>query len=109
VIPVRLGLHADAGYRSELALDSEQPLDQALRFLIAALAEVLVSDSSVRVDEVQRRPVMIVESAPDRVSIVDRDRIVDRSLVRCPTHRSIWCSNENSGVWTPITISPSPR
>jgi hypothetical protein len=37
----------------ELALDAEQPLDDALRLLVASFAEVVVADDAVRVDEVQ--------------------------------------------------------
>ena len=39
-----------------------------------------------RVDEVERRPVVVVEGAPDRVVVVDRDRVVDRSLLDRPPH-----------------------
>ena len=49
------------------------------RFFVASFAELLVADDPLRVDEVQRRPVVIGERAPDRVVVVDRDRIVDRS------------------------------
>jgi hypothetical protein len=33
---------------------------------------------------------------------------IPRSFVACRT-RSISCSNENSGVWTPMTTNPSSR
>src|SRR5271166_2145363 len=33
LVPFGFGFYADAGHRSELARDSEQPLDEALRFL----------------------------------------------------------------------------
>ena len=109
VVPVGLRLHAEALDRDELALDAEQALDHALRFLVASFAEVVVADDAVGVDEVERRPVVVVEGAPDRVVVVDRDRVVDRSLLVACRTRSISCSNENSGVWTPITTSPSSR
>ena len=48
--------------------------------LVASLAEVLVADEAAAVDEVQRRPVVVVEGAPDGVFVVDRDRVVDPSL-----------------------------
>jgi hypothetical protein len=70
---------------------------------------VVVSDDALRVDEVERRPSIVVEGAPDLVVVVERDRVVDpRSFVACRT-RSISCSNENSGVCRPITTSPSSR
>ena len=43
---------------------------------------MLVADDAVAVDEVQRGPVMVVEGPPDRVVAVQRDRVVDRSLLR---------------------------
>jgi hypothetical protein len=73
------GLHADPFDGDELALDAEQLLDDTLGLLIATLAKVLVDDDAVGVDEVQRRPVMVVEGAPDGVVVVDRDRVVDPS------------------------------
>ncbi|MCY1401498.1 hypothetical protein D9M71_166180 [compost metagenome] len=39
-----------------------------------------MADASVGVDEVVRRPVLVVEGAPDRVVVVDGDRIVDAEL-----------------------------
>ena len=51
----------------------------------------------VGVDEVQRRPVVVGEGAPDLVVVVDRDRVVDRSLVVARRTPSMSCSKENSG------------
>ena len=70
----------------ELALDAEQPLDHALRLLVAAFAEVVVADDSLGIDEVQRGPVVVVECAPDRIVVVDCDRVVDLSLGRRLPH-----------------------
>ena len=109
VVPVGLRLHAEPFDGDELALDAEQPLDDALRLLVASFAEVVVADDAVRVDEVERRPVVVVERAPDLVVVVERDRVVDPSLLVACRTRSSSCSNENSGVWTPITTSPSSR
>ena len=59
------------------------------------------------VDEVVRRPVLVVERAPDRVVVVDRDRIVDLEIRR-PRFLtlSMFLSNANSGACTPITTRP---
>src|SRR4051812_22992468 len=81
VIPVGRGLYAKPFDRDELAIEAEQPLDQPLRLLVASFAEVLILDDALGVDEVQRRPVVVREGAPDFVVIVDRDWVVDRSLV----------------------------
>src|SRR5436190_8160923 len=84
--PVGLRLHAEPFDGHELALDAEQPLDEALRLLVTPFAQVLVADDAVRVDEVERRPSIVVESAPDVVVVVERDRVVDRSLLRGLPH-----------------------
>jgi hypothetical protein len=86
VVPVGLCLRADPFDGDELTLHAEQPLDDALRLLVASLAEVVVADDAVRVDEVERRPVVVVERAPDLVLVVERDRIVDLSLGRREPH-----------------------
>ena len=72
---------------SALALDAEQPLDDALRLLVASLAEVLVADDPVGVDEVERRPVMVGEGAPDRVVVVAGDGVVDVPILHRLPHQ----------------------
>jgi hypothetical protein len=61
VVPVGRRLHADPFDGDELALHAEQTLDDALGFVVATLTEVLVADDAVRVDEVERRPVVVRE------------------------------------------------
>src|SRR5258705_12823484 len=82
VVQVGLRLNADPFNGDELAVNAEQPLDDAPRLLVAALAEVLVADDALRIDEVERRPVVVVEGAPDGVVVVDRDRVVDPAFLR---------------------------
>lgn len=71
VVPVGLRLNAEPFDGDQLALDVEQPLDGALRLLVASFAEVVVADDAVRIDEVERGPVVVVEGAPDLVVVVD--------------------------------------
>ena len=52
VVPVGFGLHPDPLDRDELAPDAEQLLDNPLGLLMATLAEVLVDDDAVGVDDV---------------------------------------------------------
>ena len=73
-------LHALAFDDDGLALDPEQLLDGAIELLVAAFAEVVVADDAFTVGEVQRRPVVVGEGAPDFVVVVDDDRVGDRSL-----------------------------
>ena len=48
VVPIGFGLHAERFDRDGLALDAEQPLDHALRVLVATFAEVLVPNHALR-------------------------------------------------------------
>jgi hypothetical protein len=86
VIPVGLGLHAEAYDGDEFALDPEQVLDHALRLLVAAFAEVLVADDPFPIAEVERRPVVVVEGPPDPVVVVERDQVVDFPLLHRAAH-----------------------
>jgi hypothetical protein len=70
---------------------------------------VVVANDAVRVDEVQRRPVVVVEGAPDFVVVVDRDRVVDPSLLGRLPHAVDLVLEGELGVWTPTTTSPSSR
>jgi hypothetical protein len=90
VNPVGPCLHAEPFDGDELALDPEEPLDDALRLLVAPFAEVVVADDAVRVDEVERRPVVVVECALDFVVVVDRNRVVDPSRGdRCARSKTV--------------------
>jgi len=81
VVPVGCRLDPAPFDGDEFALHVEQPLDDVLRLLVASFAEVLLADDAVRVDEVEGRPVVVIERAPDPVLVVDRDRVVDLSLL----------------------------
>ena len=91
--PVRGGLDAAALDVDESAADLagsglvQQLPDRRLRPLVLALAEAVVPDLPFRVHEVDRGPVAVVEGLPDRVVVVDRDRIADPHLLRLPGGR----------------------
>ncbi len=61
---------------------AEQLLDDLLGLLVLAFAKVVIPDPSLRVGDIDRGPVCVVERAPHRVVVVDRDRIVDPHLLR---------------------------
>jgi len=63
----------DPGFGQELP-------DHDLRPVVIALAEPVMADAPLGVDEVQSRPILIRERVPDRVVAVDRDRIRDSHL-----------------------------
>src|SRR6266496_2104484 len=55
----------------------QQLLNDHFGLFVFALAELMMSNLSLRVDEVEGWPVVVVEGTPDRIVVVDRDRIVD--------------------------------
>ena len=64
----------------------QQLLDDPFRLLVVAFAELMMPDVPLRIDEVERRPIFVVERAPYRIVAVDRDRIVDPHVLRGPAH-----------------------
>ena len=86
-----------------------------LGLLVAPLAEVLVADDAVRVDEVERRPVVVGEGGPDLVVVVGRDGVVDvPHLDRLPDEIDVVLEPElrrvNSDDDQPVVaVGPRPR
>ena len=62
----------------------QQPLDDHLRLLVFAFAEVVMPDASLDVGEVESGPVVVGERTPDRVFVIERDRVVDRHVLHGP-------------------------
>ena len=60
----------------------QELLDHHLGQRVLALAEVVEADPPLRVGDVDRRPVVIGEGAPDAVVAVDRDRVLDAEGAR---------------------------
>ena len=52
-------------------------MDEPLRLFVVALAKEVMPGAALRIDKIERRPIIVVELAPDRSLAVDRDRIVD--------------------------------
>jgi hypothetical protein len=88
VRPIGLSLETSAGDVGQVVSDAvatcfaQQLLDDPLAVLVSALAELVVSDPSVRVGDVRRRPVLVAERLPDRVVGVEGDRIFDVHVLR---------------------------
>ncbi len=64
-----------------LAGFGQQLADHVLALAVLAFAEMVVADLALRIDEVMRRPVLVVEAAPDRIVVVQRDRVVDAQIL----------------------------
>ena len=61
----------------------QQQLNDALGFVVVAFAEMMVADTAFGIDEVMRRPVVVIERAPDLVVVVDGHRIIDLEIGHC--------------------------
>jgi hypothetical protein len=70
----RIGLHEVTADIGSPGLP-QQLLDDRFRALVLAFAEMVVTDAALRIDEIQRRPIAIVERAPHTEVTVDRYRV----------------------------------
>src|SRR5262245_38494397 len=81
--PVRGGLDAarvndsEPAYGRAMPRLGEQFLDRRFDALVLALAEMPIAHAPLHVDEIQSRPSVVLERAPNRVFVVDRDGILD--------------------------------
>ena len=113
MFPIRGRLHAITPDRNQFAADAggarlgEELLDDALRLDKPALAELVVTNATRGVNEVERGPVVVPESTPDRVIAVHGNRKADTQVVTARRTLTMSFSNSNSGECTPITTSPS--
>jgi hypothetical protein len=55
----------------------KQSLHDHFGLFVVAFTEAVVADLSLGVDEVQGWPVVVGEGTPDRIVVVDHDRVVD--------------------------------
>ena len=80
---VRGGLDTLAGDRDGARRDvlvprlTQKLLDHMFGLGVIALAKMMRTNATIGVDEVMRRPVLVVEATPDRVVVVDRNGIID--------------------------------
>ena len=60
----------------------QQLLNDPFRLFVFALAEMMMANMPLRIDEIERRPILVLESTPYRIVVIDRDRIVDLHVLR---------------------------
>src|SRR5207247_10271132 len=72
---------ADAGGSGGI----EEVLNHHFRLLIFPFAEVVMPDISLRISEVDRRPVMVPERTPYRIVAIDRHWVTDVHVHHGPT------------------------
>jgi hypothetical protein len=64
----------------------QQLLEDQLGLLVSAFAEVMVSDQTFGVGEVESRRVVVADGSPDCVVAVKCDRVVDLHLAHGPAN-----------------------
>src|SRR6266498_5484404 len=60
----------------------QQLLNNHFRLFVFALAELMMSNMPLRVDEIEGWPIVVVESTPYRIFVIDSDRIIDPHVFR---------------------------
>src|SRR5438132_10593917 len=86
IIHVGGGLGSRSGYRNKAGRLrgctglGKELLDHPLGAVIIAFAEMMMANTALGIDEVMRRPIFVVEGAPDRIVVVDRQRIADLEI-----------------------------
>src|SRR5918996_4776573 len=63
-----------------------QLLEDPLGPLVFALAKLMMANTSLRIDEIEGRPVLVAESTPDGSVAIDRDGII---------HPQVLCGSAN--------------
>ena len=58
----------------------------ALRLVVFAFAEMMGADAALRIDEIMRRPILVVEGLPDGEIVIQRHRIGDAQVLPPPSH-----------------------
>src|SRR5437870_9366143 len=64
----------------------QQLLNDPFRLFVFTLAEMMMANAPLRIDEIEGRPIFVVESTPYRIIAIDRDWIVDPHVLRCPAN-----------------------
>jgi hypothetical protein len=83
----------------------EKLLDRSFNLIVLAFAGMLEDDRSVPVDDVLRRPVLIVVGVPRRIVVVLRDRILDAMAL----DRGLDVAGHPSQKGTPVYVCSRRR
>ena len=65
---------------------AQQVLNHPLRLLVCALAEVMMPNPPLGIDEIEGRPIGVLERTPYRMIAIDRDRILDPQVRHGSAH-----------------------
>src|SRR2546421_4397406 len=82
VVPIGGSLDTTSIDRNQLVTDAtdsglgQQLLNHPLRLFVFSLAEGMMSNVPLPIDEIEGRPILVVETPPYRIVVIDRDRII---------------------------------
>src|SRR5579884_227163 len=65
---------------------SQQVLNNLFRLFVGTLAVVMIAKMPLGIDEIEGRPIVVRESVPDRIVVIDRDGIRDPHVLSGPAH-----------------------
>src|SRR5262245_23869822 len=66
----------------------QQLLNNLFRLLVFTFAELMMANLSLGINEIEGRPIVIVESPPDGIVVINHDRIFDPQFLRGSAHVS---------------------
>src|ERR1700758_5282630 len=90
IIPIGGNFQTAGGDRNRFITDADcsslpqQLLDGYFRLCVGALAELLMPQVTRSVDEIQSRPVLVLERVPYDMAAVHRNGVADRHVVHRP-------------------------
>ena len=64
----------------------QQLLNNPFRLGICAFAEVVMANMPLRIDDIESRPILVLERTPERIAVIDRDGIIDPHVLRRLAH-----------------------
>ena len=47
---------------------------------------MMMPNTPLRIDEIERRPILVAEGTPDDMVVVDRDRVIDPHVLHGPAN-----------------------
>src|SRR4051812_10624420 len=90
VAPIGGSVETAGIHRNRLSTDAggsglaQQLLDDHFRLFVGTFAKIVMTNTPLRIDEIERRPGLIPERTPDDMIVVDRDRVIDLHVFHRP-------------------------
>src|SRR5258708_30339514 len=66
----------------------KQSFNNHFRLFVVAFAELMMSNMPLRIDEIERGPIVVVKGTPYCIIVINRDGIINFEVVRFSAHVS---------------------